>query len=60
LYNGKYCDYNGCRSKNDILSDITINGTPIWKNISRSQITSEYNFDNSEVNSIIKNLSKIK
>jgi flavodoxin len=60
LYGGKYCDYNGCRSKNDILSDITINGTPIWKTINRSQISSEHNFDNSEVTSIVKNLNKIR
>ena len=60
LYNGKYCDYNGCRSKNDILSDISVNGTPIWKNITRSQIASEHNFSNSEVNSILKDLNKIK
>ena len=59
LYNGKYCDYNGCRNKNDIVSDININGTPIWKTISRSQISSEHNFDNSEVNSILKDLNKI-
>ena len=60
LYNGKYCDYNGCRNKNDIVSDININGTPIWKTISRSQISSEHNFDNSEVNSILKDLNKIR
>jgi hypothetical protein len=60
LYNGKYCDYNGCRNKNDILSDITISGTPIWKTVMRAQITSEHNFDNNEVNTILKKLNNIK
>jgi hypothetical protein len=60
LYNGKYCDYNGCRSKTDILSDIAVNGTPTWKTITRSVISSENNFDNSEVSSILRDLNKIK
>ena len=60
LYNGKYCDYNGCRNKSDILSDITINGTPIWKTITRSDIASEHNFSSSEVNAILNGFNKIK
>jgi hypothetical protein len=59
LYNGKYCDYNGCRSKNDILSDITIDGKPIWKVIKLNDIKSEHNFDKREVDTILKDLNKI-
>lgn len=60
LYNGKYCDYNGCRSKSDVLDDITLDGKPIWKTVKRTDITGEHNFDNNEVNSILKHLNKIQ
>jgi hypothetical protein len=59
LYNGKYCDYNGCRTKNSILSDISVNGKTIWKTISLNDIKTEHNFDKREVATILKDLNKI-
>ena len=60
LYKGKYCDYNGVRTKNDILSDISLDDKPEWKFIQRNDITGEHNYSNSEVMKIIKQLKSIE
>ena len=59
LFKGKYCDYNGCRTKRDILGDITLDDKPEWKFVQRNDITGEHNYDTSDVKKIIKQLKSI-
>lgn len=60
LYQGKYCDYNGCRSKKDILSDIAVFGSVDWFEVNENDIKVEHNFDKSEANKIINTFNKLK
>lgn len=59
LYKGKYCDYNGCRSKSDVESDVSVKGKPKWFEVQRSDIMGEYNWDKNEVKKIINQLKEI-
>jgi hypothetical protein len=60
LYNGLYCDYNGCRTKTDIANDVAVYGKLEWKLKSQKDMVGEHNYSSNEVRKILKDLTIIK
>lgn len=59
LYKGLYCDYNGCRRKDDILNDISVYGKVEWKLRSRNDVMGEHDYSSTDVRKIVKELNNI-
>jgi len=60
LWKGKYVDYNSISSNiQDITSDIALEGAPNTRVGKLSDITSEHNFDLTEVEKIVASLVKL-
>lgn len=59
LYKGLYCDYNGCRTRNDVLGDVSLWGKPEWKLRTRKDVIGEHNYSSSEVSKIVKQLKEL-
>ena len=58
LWKNMYIDYNSITTDiNDIISDVTLNGKPKFKIGKLSDLTNEYNYDSSEVNQIVSDLT---
>jgi hypothetical protein len=57
--NGEYCDYNGCRTKSEILNDVTVNYPIQWRKVNRNEVISQWNYDANEVKKITNKLKEI-
>jgi len=57
--NGEYCDYNGCRTKSEILNDVNVNYPIQWRKVNRNEVISQWNYDANEVKKITNKLKEI-